>query len=164
MEAREAASLPRPPLAVCSCTTHGPSCALKFRGRPLDLVFPTRLGLWFSTWIDLPAAWRATGVQGAFNPGPATAKAGPPPRPDSYFPRVVLIESRSIMASTPRPAFNMSSWTSKLDPFSAVRRGRWVSTAGRTRTVQARRNLSLNPVNDPAKPRGFTFHRMATLP
>jgi hypothetical protein len=58
----------------------------------------------------------------------------------------------------------ISSWVSKLGPFSAVRRGRWVSTAGRLRTFQALRNLSLNPVNDPAKPRGFTFHRMATLP
>ena len=159
-----AALLPKAASATCSCRTQRPRCALRRRGRSLHLVFPTHLGLWFFTWIDPPAARRATGVQRASNPGPATAEEGPPTRPDAYFPRVLSIESETTMASTSRVSGQGSYGTPKFKRFGVVRHGSCTHPAGRRGAGQGCRNLPLNSLNEPATQRGFTFHRMATLP
>ena len=154
----------RQPSAVCSCRTHGQSCVLRRRGRPLDLVLPTRLQLWFFTWNNPPAARRATGVQRASKPGPATCEARRPTRPDSYFPRVIWQWVKSLMASTSRIAGQGRSRKSKFGVSGAVRHGSCMHPAGRRGAGQGCRNLPLNSLNEPATQRGFTFHRMATLP
>ena len=146
------------------CRTQRPRCALRRRGRPLHLVFPTHLGLWFFTWIDPPAARRATGVQRASNPGPATCKAGPPTRPDSYFPRVIWQWVKSLMASTSRTAGQGRSGKSKLGVSGAVRHGSCTHPASRPGAGQGCRNLPLNSLYEPATQRGFTSDHMGTLP
>ena len=125
----------RQPSAVCSCRTHGQSCVLILRGRPLDLVLPTRLQLWFFTWNNPPAARRATSVQRASNPGPAKGEAGPPTRPDAHFPRVISMESETTMASLHRPSSEISSGTPKSPRFGVVPRGRCTHRLTPTRSL-----------------------------
>ena len=159
-----AAALLRQPSAVCSCRTHGQSCVLRLRGRPLNLVLPTRLQLWFFTWNNPPAARRATGVQRASKPGPATCEARRPTRPDSYFPRVTWYWVKSLMASKSRVSAQGRCRTSKFKRVGALRHGRCTHPTGRRGAGQGCRNLLLNSLNEPATQRGSTFDRMSTLP
>ena len=146
------------------CKTHGPSCAMKLWHSPFMTLPAVALRASIFTFTHVLRVRRATGIQESFNRGPTTAEAEPPTRPDSYFPRVILIESQSIMASTLRPASHMSSWTPKFKRFGVVRHGSCTHPAGRRGAGQGCRNLPLNSLNEPATQRGFTFHRMAALP
>ena len=92
----------------------------------------------------------------------ATGDADPPTRSVAHLARVRYDQPRTRMAASRRVDSVTMPWQSKSPIFLRGRHGRWVHRVCRRGTFEARRNLPLNSLSEPAMQRGCTSHRMAT--
>jgi hypothetical protein len=90
--------------------------------------------------------------------------AGRPARPGPYFARVRYDQSQPPMTASRRVDVETMPRQSKSEAFFRLRRRRQVHTVGRRGTVEARRNLPLNPLIDRATVRACSFHHPDHLP
>ena len=151
-------------LADCSCSAHGPSCAMRLSQDSLkDHPSVVRSGSICAGMLPA-AAWRANDANSSLKYVAGMGEASPPTQSDASLASVRWQYVKPFTPPLRRVMLQCGSGTSKFSRFELVRHGRWVSRPGRPVTTGADQNLPLNPLVDPATLRACSSHLANTLP
>ena len=143
---------------MCSCSAHGPRCAMRLSRCSLSWRSAMVLAGWILSWANPPAGRRATEVHMACKGSPDMGEAHHPDHPGSCRSCLPERESRSTTSAMSRVSYQTHHWQSKSRRFQALRHGRWVHTVGQRCTIRARQNLPLNLLVDRATMRACSMH------